>query len=73
VVSACGASIEDTLMARCYLTSMDLYAEFNHVYASYFPTRLPSRTCVAVSGLALGALVEVDVIVARPDSGASPP
>lgn len=70
VVSACGAKLEDTLMARCYLTSMELFDQFNAVYASYFPHRLPSRTCVAVEGLAVGALVEVDLIVARSTSTA---
>jgi 2-iminobutanoate/2-iminopropanoate deaminase len=36
----------------------------NAVYASYFaPGRLPGRTCVGVTGLALGALVEIDLVV----------
>lgn len=65
VVSAAGAHLEDALMARCFLTSMDLFDSFNEAYASYFPNRLPSRTCVAVDGLAVGALVEVDLVVAR--------
>jgi enamine deaminase RidA (YjgF/YER057c/UK114 family) len=36
----------------------------NAVYQSYFaPGRLPGRTCVGVTGLALGALVEIDLVV----------
>jgi len=31
----------------------------------FAPGTLPARTCVAVSGLAVGALVEVDLLVAR--------
>jgi len=50
------------LMVRVYLTSFDDYAAFNEVYESWFNGPLPSRTCVGVTGLALGALVEIDVI-----------
>jgi enamine deaminase RidA (YjgF/YER057c/UK114 family) len=40
------------------------YAAMNAVYQSYFaPGRLPGRTCVGVTGLALGALVEIDLVV----------
>jgi len=41
----------------------------NKVYASYFPAdRLPARTCIGVTGLAVKALVEIDMIARRPDS-----
>jgi Putative translation initiation inhibitor, yjgF family len=53
------------VQARAYLTSMDLYDEFNAAYARYFEGRLPARTCVAVVGLARGALVEIDVVAYR--------
>jgi reactive intermediate/imine deaminase len=64
VVERCGWELADAVQARAYLTSMDLYAGFNEAYGEWFPARLPSRTCVAVVGLALGALVEVDLVVA---------
>jgi enamine deaminase RidA (YjgF/YER057c/UK114 family) len=39
----------------------------NRVYASYFPAdRRPARTCVGVTGLARGALVEIDMVARRP-------
>ena len=38
------------------------------VYESYFASdRLPARTCVGVTGLALGARVEIDLVVRRPE------
>jgi 2-iminobutanoate/2-iminopropanoate deaminase len=50
--------------ARVYLTNFADYAAMNAVYQSYFaPGRLPARTCVGVTGLALGALVEIDLVV----------
>jgi enamine deaminase RidA (YjgF/YER057c/UK114 family) len=37
----------------------------NRIYESYFDQgRLPSRTCVGVTGLAVGASVEMDLIAA---------
>jgi 2-iminobutanoate/2-iminopropanoate deaminase len=62
VLELCGASLDDVVQVRAYLTSMDLYDEFNAAYASYFNGGLPARTCVAVVGLARGALVEIDAI-----------
>ncbi len=39
----------------------------NDVYRGYFPPDcLPARTCVGVTGLARGALVEIDLIARRP-------
>jgi 2-iminobutanoate/2-iminopropanoate deaminase len=53
---------------RVYLTRFDPdYAPMNAVYRSYFPAdRLPARTCVGVTALARGALVEIDMVARRP-------
>jgi len=38
----------------------------NGVYATYFPAdRRPARTCIGVTALARGALVEIDMIARR--------
>ena len=42
------------------------YAAFNAVYIEYFPNDPPARAALAASGLALGALVELDCIAAAP-------
>ena len=57
-----GVSLDAVLQVRAYLTSMDLYAEFNDAYQTWFSGPLPARTCIAVIGLAVGALVEVDLL-----------
>ena len=42
------------------------YGAMNEVYRSYFPKdRLPARTCVGVTALARGALVEIDFVARR--------
>ena len=55
------------LSARVFLTHFKRdYEDMNNVYSSYFaPNRLPARTCIGVTDLALGALVEIDMIAKR--------
>lgn len=66
VLAGCGASWERTVFARVYLTEFARdYAAMNAVWeASFPPGGLPGRTCVGVTGLAVGALVEIDLVVA---------
>lgn len=73
VLDAAGARLADTLMVRAYLAPFSGYAAFNAAYASWFPDGLPARTCVGVTGLAVGALVEVDLVVGLRWPGATDP
>ena len=67
VTELCGGGLADVVSVRAFLTNWDDYAAFNTSYAAWFPDRLPSRTCVGVTGLAVGALVEIDWVCWRPD------
>jgi len=57
------------VVARVYLTHFGRdYAAMNDVYRSYFaPGRLPAPTCIGVTGLARGALVEIDLLARKTD------
>ncbi|NYE24503.1 RidA family protein [Pigmentiphaga litoralis] len=68
VLTGCGLGLTDVVSVRIYLLHFDRdYAAMNAVYASYFaPGRRPARTCIGVSGLARGALIEVDMVARRP-------
>jgi reactive intermediate/imine deaminase len=68
VLDGIGLGLQHVVSARAFLTCFDRdYAQMNEVYRSYFPAgRLPSRTCVGVTGLAVNALVEIDFIARRP-------
>jgi reactive intermediate/imine deaminase len=58
------AALDDALMVRAYLTDFaGDYDRFNAEYATWFTGPLPSRTCVGTNGLAVGAVVEIDLIV----------
>ena len=67
VLAGAGSSLDKVVFARVYLTHFERdYAAMNTVYQSYFgPGRLPARTCIGVTGLARGALVEIDLLASR--------
>ena len=58
---------ENVLSTRVFLTNFKRdYEPMNNIYKSYFANnRLPARTCVGVTDLALGALVEIDIVAKR--------
>lgn len=62
ILRAAGSSLERVVRATVFLTNMDDFAVVNGVYARYFPSAFPTRVCVEVSRLPLGALVEIDAI-----------
>ena len=68
VLASLGLGFEHVIVARVYLTHFEEdYAAMNAVYATYFDTeRRPARTCVGVTGLALNARVEIDLLARRP-------
>jgi reactive intermediate/imine deaminase len=65
VLGATGGHFADVVSARVFLRQFDRdYERMNKVYASYFEAgKLPARTCVGVTGLARGCLVEIDFLV----------
>ena len=67
VLRGLGLGLEHVVNVRAYLTRFEQdYAPMNAVYRSYFPpARLPARTCIGVTGLARGALVEIDLLARR--------
>ena len=67
VLRGVGLGLEHVVQCRCYLTEFERdYPIFNETYKSFFPAdRLPARTTVGVTALAVGALVEIDCIARR--------
>ena len=65
VLNAAGSSLEKVIFARVYLVNFGDFDKMNSIYASYFEQdKLPARTCIGVTGLAVGASVEIDFIAA---------
>jgi len=55
-----GASITDVVKTTVYLRHIDDYAAMNEAYVEFFGEHRPARAAVAVAGLPLHALVEVE-------------
>ena len=69
VLKGVGLGLSDVVSARVFLTHFERdYESMNAVYATYFPPdRRPARTCVGVTALARGCLVEIDLVARRPN------
>ena len=67
VLHGMGLTLVNVAQARVYLTHFERdYAAMNETYRSYFAKgKLPARTCIGVSGLTVGALVEIDMVAKR--------
>jgi 2-iminobutanoate/2-iminopropanoate deaminase len=67
VVEAAGATEQDIVSVRVFLTDTEHFEEMNEVYATFFTKPRPARTTVYV-GLPAGLLVEIDALaVLSPD------
>jgi 2-iminobutanoate/2-iminopropanoate deaminase len=68
VLEGVGLGLSDVVSARVFLTHFERdYERMNAVYGSYFPPhRRPARTCIGVTALARGCLVEIDLVARRP-------
>jgi len=64
VLRGAGTSVNRVVMARIFLVNFAAdYSVVNKIYASYFqPGHYPARTTVGVTNLALGAMVEIDLV-----------
>ncbi|KMW56110.1 YoaB-like protein [Candidatus Rhodobacter oscarellae] len=69
ILGELGLGLDHIVQCRAYLTEFERdYEAFNQAYLAHFePARLPARTTVGVTALAVGALVEIDCVARRPD------
>ncbi len=67
VLAGIDLDLSHIIMARIYLTEFYRdYDAMNEIWQSYFPIdRRPARTTIGVTGLALRALVEIDLVAKR--------
>jgi 2-iminobutanoate/2-iminopropanoate deaminase len=62
LLSDLSLGLEDVFKTTIFLDSIDSFQSVNEVYGSYFSTHKPARSCVEVSAIPKGALVEIEVI-----------
>ena len=63
VLNAANSSLNDVVFVRVYLINFKDFDLMNTIYESYFVSgKLPARTCIGVTGLAVGASIEIDLV-----------
>ena len=63
VLKQSGSSFDRVAFVRVYLVNIQDFDKVNNIYKTYFnESKLPARTCIGVTGLAVGASVEIDLV-----------
>ena len=62
LLAAAGTSIKNTVKTTVFIKNMQDFPVVNGIYAEYFTESYPARSCVEVSALPKGVLIEVEAI-----------
>ena len=65
ILKAASLTLKNVVKTTIYITDMNDFATVNGIYAKYFTEDCPARTCVEVSKLPKGGLVEIEVIAKK--------
>lgn len=55
-----GSSLDNVIKCTCMLADIKDWAEMSKEYVKFFPNHKPARSTLGTTGLALGALVEIE-------------
>lgn len=70
ILETAGTSLANVVKTTVFLNDMADFAAMNEVYGGRVADPPPARTTVAVAGLPLGALVEIEAVAFIPPDGA---
>ena len=65
ILLAAGCSLKDVVMSFVFLKDMNMFSDFNIVYAEYFKENPPARVTVEVARLPKDVLIEIAVICSK--------
>ena len=65
VLAEAGLDFSHVVKTLVFLTDLGNFAAFNAIYAEVFPSDPPARSCVEISALPKGGLVEMEVIARK--------
>ncbi len=66
VLSTAGCKLSDVVKTTVFLQDLADFATVNAIYGEEFGGEFPARSCVQVAKLPAGALMEIEVIAAKP-------
>ena len=62
LLAASGVAMENVVKTTVFIKNMDDFAKVNEVYAKYFTSQFPARSCVEVARLPKDVLIEIEAI-----------
>ena len=62
VLAEAGLSLQNVVKTTVFMTDLGQFGALNAIYAEYFAEPYPARSCVEVSALPKGVLVECEVV-----------
>ena len=65
ILSEAGFAKTDVVKTTVFIRNMGDFGTVNEIYAAYFGDHKPARSCVEVSALPKGGLVEIEVIASK--------
>lgn len=65
ILKEAGLDTNNVVKTTVFLGDMSYFTDVNEVYASNFEGSFPARSTIAVKGLPLNSMVEIEVIAAR--------
>lgn len=65
IVESSGCTMADCVKVTIYLTDLSAFAQVNEVYKEFFAEPYPARSCMEVSAVPKGAMLEIDAIAIR--------
>lgn len=68
IVEEAGATMDDVVNCRVFLSDMKHFSEFDEVYGSFFSAPYPARMTVSSAGIYDNLDVELDAIVYLPNA-----
>lgn len=60
-----GLTRNNIIKTTIFMTDLAQFSKVNEAYVKYFPTPYPARSCVQVSALPKGAVIEIEVLAAK--------
>lgn len=65
VLNANNMTFNHVIKTTVYLTDLNDFAVVNAIYAGYFPTDPPARSCIQVAGLPGGSKIEIELVACK--------
>ena len=65
ILKAAGVSYDNVVKTTCFLAEIADFAAFNEVYAKYFTSQFPARSCVEVARLPKDVMLEIEAIAIK--------